>query len=291
MAVGDLVTDDWEFEFRGFGCGGDDSDFLIAPGMSGLADNPDVVVTDRTRLQRDGLHPGDDYYLGREVIIPIEVSGIDVDAWEANRALLKEATRVDRSRGEDWLVFQVPGIADGGKRRIRAKPRGLAVPMDLDFFYGITVEMARFIATKPFIYDDAETLIVSGALEPSSSGLTCPLTWPLNWGDAAAASFFATKEGNYEAEWRAVITGPVVDPTFVNVSTGQELGFEIAVAEGDYIEIGSGARTALLNGTASRRSSLTRSDWFTLAPGSNELSYRAASGASSISVTFRSTWS
>ena len=65
MAVGDLVTEDYGFEYRGFAFGGSTSDFLVAPGMTGFADLPGVAVADRQRLRRHGLHPGDDFMLGR----------------------------------------------------------------------------------------------------------------------------------------------------------------------------------------------------------------------------------
>ena len=291
MAVGDLVTADWEFEFRGFAFGADDSDFLIAPGVQGLANNAEVAPTDRTRLRRDGLHPGDDFLLGRQVIIPVEVSGADEADWEANRSLLKTATRTDRSRGEDWLVFQVPGIAGGGKRRILCRPRGLATDIDLDYYYNLHVELVRFVATKPFIYDDSETTVFSGILSASSSGLTWPLTWPLNWGTVSASSFTATNAGDTAAEWRANIPGPVTNPVLTHVTKAESLVLEITVADGDYLEIDSDARTILLNGTASRFSALTTNEWFTLDPGANELTYRADSGTSTVSITYRSTWS
>ena len=293
MAVGDLVTEDYGFEYRGFAFGGSTSDFLVAPGMTGFADLPGVAVADRQRLRRHGLHPGDDFMLGRQLVVPIEVTATDTTTWETNLSSLREAFRVDPSCiGEDPLVFQIPGIAGGGKRRINCRPRGLIVPIDLDWFYEIPVVTVRFDATSPYILDDTETIVVSSLLTAGSSGLTWPLTWPLNWGTVETASFTVTNSGTQPAEFCATIPGPVTNPKLVHVGSGSELEFGITLSAGEFLEVDTDARTVLLNGTASRYSTITAgSTWFHLDPGSNELSYRADSGTSNLTITFRSTWS
>jgi len=292
MATGDLVTEDYGLEYRGFAFGGSTSDFLLAPGSIGFADLPGVATADRQRLRRHGLHPGDDFMLGRQILIPIEVTADDTATWETNLGALREAFRVDPDRGEDPLVFQIPGIAGGGKRRINCRPRGLAVPVDLDWFYEIVVVTVRLEATSPYLLDDSETTVISSLLTAGSSGLTWPLTWPLNWGTVESSSFTLTNNGTQAADFCATIPGPVTNPKIVDVGTGRELEFTIALASGEFLEVDTGARTVLLNGTASRYSTIAAgSEWFTLAPGSNELSYRADSGSSNLSITFRSTWS
>jgi len=290
MTAGDLVTGDWEFEFRGFTWGGPTADFLVAPGVTGLADTPSPDTSDRPRLRRPGIHPGDDYPAAREIIIPVEVTGADTATWEANRALLKQAMRPDATRGEEPLVFQVPGIAGGGKRRVAARPRGLAVPLDLDYFHEIEVELCRFVATDPAILDNEVTTVASGILSPSTGGLTWPLTWPLTWGTAAATTSTTTNAGETEAEWSATITGPTTNPLIEHVTSGAVLRLELVVAGGESVTIDSKARTVLLNGS-SRSSALTSRQWFTIAPGANEIAFRADSGTGTMTLTYRNTWS
>jgi len=289
MAIGDLVTEDYGFEYRGLAFGGT-SDLAVPPGIRGLADNADVQSSDRTRLRRHGLHPGDDFLLDREVIVPIEVTADSTALWETNLDNLKTAMRTDHTRGEEPLVFQVPGVAGGGKRRILVRPRGLAADLDLDWFYEIPVQLARFYATKPFIYDNDQTQVVSTILTAASSGLTWPLTWPLNWGTVSATSFTTTNDGNTDAEWVATIPGPVTNPQIQHVDQGLNLTFSIELTAGQELIVDSDSRTVLLDGTASRYSTLS-GDWFALTPGANELSYRADAGSSIITISYRSTWS
>lgn len=292
MAVGDLVTEDYGFEYRGFAFGGSTADSLLAPGAGGFFDSANISTNDRERLRRHGVHAGDDFYGGKELLIPIEVTADTTTEWEAELLALKTAMRVDHERGEDALVFQLPGIAGGGKRIINCRPRGLAVPIDFDWFYEIPIVIARFFSTKPFIYDSTLSETASAILTPSSSGLTWPLTWPLNWGTSSATSFNVTNAGTDDAEWSAIIPGPVTNPTILHVTSGRSYGWNIALAAGEWLEIDSDARTVLLNGTASRYSTkVNGSEWFTLSPGANELSYRADSGTSTLSISHRSTWS
>jgi hypothetical protein len=291
MTTGDLVTEDWGFEYRGFAFGGT-SDYLVAPGVTGLFDLPEIVTSDQQRLRRHGLHPGDDFMLSREIVIPLEITADDTATWEANLQALKTAMAVDpeRDTAEDPLVFQVPGIAEGRKVRIDARPRGLAGPLDLTWFYEIPTVNLRFFSTKPWVYDISETTVTSPILAGSSSGLTWPLTWPLVWGTVTASSFTATNDGTSRAEFIATIPGPVTNPVIQHLDRGVELAFAIDLEAGQYLEVDTESRTVLLNGTANRYY-VKSGTWFNLAPGDNLLSYRADAGSSNLSIVYRSTWS
>lgn len=291
MAVGDLVTEDWGFEYRGLAFGGSGT-MLIAPGMTGLWDTPEVNTSDQRRFRRHGLHPGDDYLGSREVIIPIEIDGANTGAWQTNLDSLKLAFAVDPESTlvEDQLVFQVPGVAGGGKRFIYARPRGLTAPIDQAWFYQLPVASARFVATSPFIYNiaaTAATTTVSGA----SVGRAWPITWPFTWGTLTAATFAATNNGTARAEWTATFRGPlagVISLTHTTQSKTVALTIDLAVT--DSLVVDSDTRTAILNGTTNVYPAITTAQWFTLAPGANPLSFRATTGSGSVSVVYRDTW-
>ena len=117
----------------------------------------------------------------------------------------------ERDTAEDPLVFQVPGVAEGRKVRMNARPRGLQGDLDIEWFYEIPIVRARFFSTKPWIYDNTETTVTSPILAGSSSGLTWPLTWPLVWGTVTASSFTATNDGTSRAEFVATIPGERLD--------------------------------------------------------------------------------
>lgn len=292
MAVGDLVTEDWGFEYRGLAFGGT-SDKLVGPGITGLWDNPEVASGDQRRLRRHGLHPGDDFMTSREVVIPIEVTGANTATWAIHLDALKQAFAVDpdRSPSEDALVFRVPGVAGGGKRLIYARPRGLQAPIDQSWFYEIPVVTVRFVATNPFIYDATATEVVSPILVGTSSGAPWPFTWPLSWGVLSPTSFSTTNTGSRRAEWTATITGPTTNPQFVHVDQTRTLALTITLGSTDVLVIDSETRTITLNGTTNEFAALTAtSSWFTLTPGVNTLSFRASAGTGTLTLTYRNTW-
>lgn len=289
MAIGDLVTEDWGFEYRGFAFGGT-SDFLIAPGVTGLVDNPDVQVTDQRRIRRHGLAPGDDFMAGRDIVIPIEVTATSSAQWATNLQALKTAFDVDPARGEDPLVFQVPGVAGGGKRRVNARPRGFAAPLDLDWFYEIPIVTVRFSCTSPDILDNTLSSTTSPILAGGAEGAPWPFEWPLSWGTLIATSFTVTNTGTRAAQWTATIPGPVTNPRIAHVGTGRALDLTIDIPTGQTLTIDSAARTVLLDGSNRYSTLAPGSAWFDLAPGANELSYQADAGTGQLTISHRSTW-
>lgn len=287
--IGDLVVEDWGFEYRGFAFGGE-SDFLIAPGVTGLADNPEVLATDQRRMRRHGLHPGDDFHAGREIVIPIEVTATTAPQWALNLDRLKQAFSTRPDDGEEPLVFQVPGVALGAKRRINVRPRGLAVPIDLDWYYQIVVVVVRLVATSPDILANTATIVTSPILTGGSTGAPWPFTWPLTWGAVFTTSFFTTSGGTRDADWIATIPGPVTNPRLTHVTSGRKLELAIDVPDGATITLDSASRTVTLDG-ANRYHTLTPgSTWFAIQPGPNELSYQALAGDSNLQLEYRDTW-
>jgi hypothetical protein len=235
----------------------------------------------------------------REVIIPIEVTGADTTTWTTHLDALKTAMAVDPERTgdapnaiEDALVFQVPGVAGGGKRMIYARPRGLSAPIDQSWFYAIPVVTARFVSTSSFIYDATATTVSTPILSGTSSGATWPFTWPLTWGALSPTTFAATNSGTRRAEWTATITGPVTNPSFVHVDQSKTIALVGSLSSGDTLVVDSETRTITLNGTTNYYSSLSStSQWFTLTPGANTLSFRATAGTGTLSLVYRNTWS
>jgi len=291
MAVGDLVTEEWGFEYRGFAFGGT-SDLLIAPGMTGLWDTPEVRSSDQPKFRRHGLFAGDDYMGSREIIIPIEITGIDTATWTAHLDAMKQAFAVDPERDtiEDALVFKVPGVAGGGTRLVYCRPRGLSAPIDQAWFYNIPVVTARFVATSPFILDATATTVTSPILAGTSSGATWPFTWPLSWGILSPTTFTTTNSGTRRAEWTATITGPVVNPQVVHIDQSKSITLGYTLNTGDTLVIDSETRTATLNGVSNLYGHLTSRQWFTIAAGSNTMSFRATSGSGTLSLVYRNTW-
>lgn len=136
----------------------------------------------------------------------------------------------------------------------------------------------------------------STGLPSTSGGLALPLTMPVTvTATTVAGSFTLTNAGSIGTRPVLTITGPVVNPTIVALLPSgavQQLLYSSTLAAGDQLVIDANARTAVLNGTASRRRYLS-GPWPEIPPGSSvTFSWTAASynAAALLTGTCRSAW-
>lgn len=286
MAAGDLITQDYEVEYQGLLMGGSTAYGII--GIDGLLDLPDVDSGDRQRLRRHGLHAGDDFMGGRSVTVELDI--FDTSTLSATLDALTEATAPGSD--EAFLVFQLPGVAGGSKAGIWARPRKRKLPIGEEFYYGIPEAAVEFFATDPRIYSAVSNSEVVG-LPSGGPGASFNFTFNLSFGGVSeSGTIYLTNDGTFSTPWTARIDGPVTNPSIENVLTGDTLSFNIVVASGDYLLLNSDDRSVLLNGTASRYSSLDAgSSWWELEPGSNEVKFRASTTtAATLTLTWRDAW-
>jgi hypothetical protein len=288
MAIGDLVTADWECEYQLLAFGGD-SDYALAQ-IEGLVDLPTVTSGDRGRLLRHGIHPGDDFLKSRTVTLTLEVQGDDSTDLAANiQALLAAFVP---GGPEAPLVMQIPGVANGHKFRCWVRPRRRNAPINREWFYNIPIVTIQMEATDPRLYSDTES---TQALElPSSGGgMEFNETPNITFGAVSTGGETTlTNAGTFKTAPVFKLAGPVTDPRLTNVTSGETFHWEGTVASGDFLLVNMDNRTVLLNGTASRYSGLTSvSAFWELAPGDSSIQYRAASfTASTATATWRSAW-
>jgi hypothetical protein len=285
--AGELITSPWQVEYRGVLLGDGTPYELIS--IEGLKALPDVFTADRQRLRRHGLAPGDDFLGGRTVIVTAEAWHDESDREERLAALSTLSASVGQ---EDPLVFQLPGVAGGGTRRIGARLRRFATPLDLQYVHGVPVAVLEFHADDPYIYDNL-LQSQSAPLPSAPEGFTFPLTFPLSFGLASTGgTCIVTNEGNAPVAPVFYVYGPVTNPRIENVTTGHVLGLTGTIDANDYYVIDVSTRTILANGQVNRYNALTSPQWFDLAPGENDLNYRGAtySSDSLITVSWRSAW-
>ncbi len=97
--------------------------------------------------------------------------------------------------------------------------------------------------------------------------------------------------------WLARLYGPCTNPTLENVTVGAELAFiGLTLAAGEYVELDTGAHSALLNGNPALsvydRLSPVTSAWWPLVPGDNRVGFSAQStgaGAQAV-IEWRDAW-
>ncbi|MFD4526411.1 phage tail protein [Streptomyces sp. NPDC058470] len=131
-------------------------------------------------------------------------------------------------------------------------------------------------------------------LPSSSGGVTFPLSFPLNFGPGSSGGRLLLENKGTAPTWPTWrIAGPCVQPVITNTATGDELAFELTLQEGEFLLIDTDARSVLLQGTASRRSTLRPgSDWFPLRPGATPVLFRARDYAPAARLTaeWRDAW-
>lgn len=267
------ITADRQVEFNGLRLDG----AYEIQSIDGLAGSPEVRTSDLQLASRHGLYPGADLLGGRAVTITVAVyAWSQADFAEAVAAL--RAAFQPGAAAESPLTFQLPGIAGGVTARINARARRAALPVTTQYHQLSATAVVELFATDPRIYADREsTVAVTLPLTSGGTGLSWPLSWPLSWGGPASSGLVtATNDGTFPAELTLRVNGPVTNPRIENLTTGTTLSLGITVADGDYLLIDTASRDVLLNGTASRYSTVAAgSSWPTLAPGANSLRFAA----------------
>lgn len=288
MAAGDLITTDWEMEFRDLLMGGSTSYSIVS--VEGLLDLPEVTSSDQARLRRHGLRAGDDFLQGRAVTVTLEIYASSEAAFTAAISGLKSALRPGIA--EVPLVFRLPSVAGGAKFQVNARVRKVSWPVTMAQFHRIPEVVVEFYSTDPRLYSN--TLLTGTTTLPTGAGgLAFNAVAPFTFGaTSTGGTLNLTNSGSWITPVVFRIDGPVTTPRIIHDDLGLELKLTLTVASGEYILLDSESRTILLGGTASRYADLSStSRWFDLEPGVNTISFRGATtAAGSLSATYRSAW-
>jgi hypothetical protein len=142
-------------------------------------------------------------------------------------------------------------------------------------------------------YVDKASLAV-GASTTWAAPVVAGATWSWTWGTGGSAgAVTVTNLGNFPTRPIVAIAGPVDNPQLQNGSTGEFVQFALSLTASDVLTVDFDAHSVLLNGTASRRNTLTStSKWWELAPGTTQVLYSANTTqvGSVATMTFRSAW-
>jgi hypothetical protein len=143
----------------------------------------------------------------------------------------------------------------------------------------------------PRRYDAAESVLPLYPPTGALGGITVPLTVPLTISTTgmSTSAATATNAGTVATRPTATFAGPLVDPQIAHLGKGRSLSLTATLAAGDVLVADFDRRTLLLNGSASRSSTLTDSAaWWELDPGGNDLAFTAGGGDGSATVRWRS---
>lgn len=150
-------------------------------------------------------------------------------------------------------------------------------------------------AVDPRKYSLAET-VVSTVIYTTPGGRSYNRTYPWNYGVSGSIGTLSINNlGSINTPGILAVQGPVINPRVELLETGEALEFAIELTASDILTIDLSTRTVVLNGTASRRGTLTAdSTWFTFPPGVTTLRYNGLPqdipATSNLTVTYRSAW-
>ena len=246
-------------------------------------------ISDTPRPRRHGELAGSDYLDGRTVTIEITVRGDTPAETVANLdALLAVWQPITDAGTVTALSYKFPGQAE---RQLYGRPRRLAADTDRIIGNRISATL-EYRAGDPLQYAATATTGAIG-LSGTAGGRTYSRTYPLTYGTSTSTSLYVTNAGTFSTAPTFRITGPATNPKVENRATGESLAFAIVLTAGQTLDVDTDARTVILDGTASRYSTLvTGSTFFDLNPGTTELRFVADvyNATATLAVSFRSAW-
>lgn len=186
-----------------------------------------------------------------EVVVPIPLrvgrQGGTIASWLPLHQQLAAAFAAVGDSGEQVELRWVFG---GSEYVMFGRPR-LAEPRTEHIAVGKAATQCAFVAQDPRIYAGIESAAQTG-LPTQTGGLAVPLVVPFTVdGVVAGGSAPMLNEGTTDTGLTLRIDGPVVNPVVaVQRPDGevQSIRFDLTLADGQWLDISTATRTALLNG-------------------------------------------
>lgn len=264
----------YSFAFNGFVFGGGSSPYQVTS-VDGLEALPDLRVQDSDRGYQDGMISGRDFFGGRTITVTMQILGNSSGTAQYNHNLLQAALQPQQT-GTTPLQFQLSPA--GGLQFVNARVRKGMTTIDPDYTYGLIKSQYHFYCPDPRYYDNTTQTATMSYTAPL--GRTYPRVYPLTYGGGSQTQTVNISNAGSTTTYPTItIYGPVTNPVIGNLTTGQALSFNYAMAQSDVITIDLQYRTILLNGNPARNLLLGSSQWFGVAPGTSQF-YFTGTGTS-----------
>ncbi len=276
MTAGDLITEQWQIEFRGIVWGGANADVQITD-MSGWWDKPALRGSNTDRAGRHGQVAGRKYAEGR--VVEVELSAmVDDDDMSILRAIDDVCAYQDSPVEEDlviWAKSEYPLL-------VRGRLEKAAIPTDHEWSVGHHRIRLQWVCADPRKYVWWATVSpVLGMPGGATTGITFPVTFPVTFGSGTSSGSLTLWNAGNATAWPVfTLTGALSAPTITRVDTGQRLQFDPAfvLADGETMTIDTDSRSVTIAGV-SRRDALVLADWFGLPPGRSTVVELTSTGA------------
>lgn len=280
-APGDLITDDYQYEYNGL-LVGHATDWVVES-VEGIFDLPDVKDNDLDRAYDHGAVPGQDFLDKRKIVVTMSM---DVAPADSEAEALRLADAFKSGMAETPFIWRRPGQplkACWGRTRRRS------LPTSYELAHGQAQAVVQVDASDPRIYTLEELF---APLVTMAIGQT-------------TVSVDIVSLGNFRSKRvRLVVTGgatnprlkvtnqtPLPDGTAYNNNT---IALDFLLASGETLEIDQGLKTVQVDGVD--HYGYTRNDnmWWELLPGLNRITYTRSgtnvASASTLLVGWHDAW-
>jgi len=251
MAVGDLVTDDYMFEYNGLAIGATtDYGLTMVRNLIGYGSHRSSAL----RFGAHGMHAGRTYAIEKLPIFDGEIRITDDADFETKRRALTSAFQITVGPDDrELLVFRLPGAGT----KVQALCSCLGVDLEIDRLHSINVPRfkVRLEMADPILY----------ALTAVNTVFT-----------VSSDTQSIANNGNAPAGWTASLLGPATNPILTHNGTGQVIAFtQLELTGSDTLVYDSYEGTVKVNGVDKGNFIQGDFSWFDLLPGSNSISLSA----------------
>jgi hypothetical protein len=267
---GSLITGDGQLEFNGYLLGDDTNTFMTS--LTGWEDLPPIDSSNSLRPASHGAWVGKKLAGERVLTWTGRFAPEDPTTWADQISELRAAFTVPMGTEEYSIVVRTRNETRMAYGTVSAR----AIPMDAAYsYYGANLTI-QFECSDPRRYSLGEHSVFISMPADTTDGLDYPLVYPLDYGVAILVSdLTVTNDGDAQTPVTLNFVGPATNPTLINTTTGDRLGFDINLADTDTLTVDTRLGTVLLNGSADRiyTRSITSTPilGFALDPGDNEM--------------------
>lgn len=256
MALGDLITEAFGFEFNGLGIGaGTNYDLIEVSDLLGFNARSDSV----TRFGRHGGTGGRHYAEMKNITIKGKVLCTSDTDYQNKRLAMVAALRPIKDPADALpLIFALPG-STLVKVQVLARPIRVDLPLNRTAALKYPEYDIRMEILDPIIY----------SLVAKTSSFVFP-----------EDTNTVNNAGNEASPWTLAVVGPATNPIITNVATGQFLSFTNLILNGaQTLILDSSSSTARVNGVSVPNFSEGFS-WWDLEPGNTDIKVEATTALS-----------
>lgn len=263
MALGDLVTVPYMFEFNSFAWGGT-TDYDIY-NVGNLLST--YIRSDSSdRFGRHGGSAARMYASMKTSTFDIRIRATTDTDFETKRLALGTAfAPIVDPKDSLWMVFMLPG-AGTNKVVMKSRPLSVDPQVDRDFALKYPKFVVRMEHVDPLIY----------GLTENSQSFTMPSdTRTIN------------NAGNGKTNWRLSVVGPITNPVITNNTTGQTITFDGLILNGTQVlTLDSSDSTAVVNGESVYIYIASGFSWWSLPPGNTSITVSGTTATTAAATLF-----